>query len=282
MIGIPAAGSQRARSPLGAAMLGALVVLIVGGLLIETGSFGINKRTTVVENQIARPASMQTGGGLTTNDVYRRDAPGVAYVRAEVVQRTQSPFGGSQTQRGEATGSGFVIDDQGYILTNAHVVEGATNVTVQLGDTTMGARVVGSDTSADIAVLKVNTAGANLHPLALGDSSSVQVGDPVVAIGNPFGLDRTVTTGIVSALQREIQAPNGVTIKHVIQTDAAINPGNSGGPLIDSSGRVIGINSQIASTSGGSNGIAFAVPIGTAKKIADSLMKKQASGAAQS
>jgi S1-C subfamily serine protease len=282
MIGIPAAGSQRARSPLGAAMLGALVVLIVGGLLMETGTFGINKRTTVVENQISRPASMQTGGGLTTNDVYRRDAPGVAYVRAEVVQRSQSPFGGSQTQRGEATGSGFVIDDQGYVLTNAHVVEGATNVTVQLGGTTMSARVVGSDTSADIAVLKVNTAGANLHPLALGDSSSVQVGDPVVAIGNPFGLDRTVTTGIVSALQREIQAPNGVTIKHVIQTDAAINPGNSGGPLIDSSGRVIGINSQIASTSGGSNGIAFAVPIGTAKKIADSLIKKQASGLAQS
>jgi S1-C subfamily serine protease len=282
MIGIPAAGSQRARSPLGAALLGALVVLIVGGLLIETGTFGINKRTTVVENQISRPASMQTAGGLTTNDVYRRDAPGVAYVRAEVVQRTQSPFGGSQTQRGEATGSGFVIDDQGYILTNAHVVEGASKVTVQLGDTTMGARVVGSDTSADIAVLKVNTAGAKLHPLALGDTSSVQVGDPVVAIGNPFGLDRTVTTGIVSALQREIQAPNGVTIKHVIQTDAAVNPGNSGGPLIDSSGRVIGINSQIASTSGGSNGIAFAVPIGTAKKIADTLMKKQASGAAKS
>jgi S1-C subfamily serine protease len=199
-------------------------------------------------------------------------------VRAEVVQRTDSVFG-LQAQRGEATGSGFVLDKDGYILTNAHVVEGATKVTVDLGSHTLDAKIVGRDTSSDVALLKVSTDSKNLNPLPLGDSKRVHVGDPVVAIGNPFGLDRTVTTGIVSALQRQLKAPNGFTIEHVIQTDAAINPGNSGGPLIDSHGRVIGINSQIATAGGnGSIGIGFAVPIDTAKKIADQL---KASGKVQ-
>ncbi len=150
------------------------------------------------------------------------------------------------------------------------MVEEATKVEVKLGasDKTYEAEVVGTDPATDIALLKVDAPAEDLHPLALGDSKKVEVGESVVAIGNPFGLDRTVTSGIVSALQRQIQAPNGWSISHVIQTDAAINPGNSGGPLIDSSGAVIGINSQIQT--GGSNGnvgIGFAIPIDTAREV---------------
>jgi S1-C subfamily serine protease len=169
-----------------------------------------------------------------------------------------------------ATGSGFLIDTEGHIVTNNHVVEGSDKVEVKLGssDTTYDAEVVGADPATDVALLKVDAPADSLHPLALGDSSKVEVGEPVVAIGNPFGLDRTVTSGIVSALQRQIQAPNGFSISHVIQTDAAINPGNSGGPLIDSSGRVIGINSQIQTGGGEGNvGIGFAVPINTAREV---------------
>ena len=178
---------------------------------------------------------------------------------------------------GTATGSGFVIDHAGHILTNAHVVDGAQKIEVTLGNTDssqpVSARVVGKDPSTDVALLKVDAPSDQLHPLALGDSSQLQVGDPVVAIGNPFGLDRTVTTGIVSALQREIKAPNGFTINNVIQTDAAINPGNSGGPLLDADGRVIGINSQIESAGGGGNvGIGFAVPINTAHEVVQQLL----------
>ena len=164
-----------------------------------------------------------------------------------------------------------MIDTEGHILTNNHVVEGADKIEVKLGasDKTYTAEVVGTDPATDVALLKVDAPADELHPLALGDSSEVEVGDPVVAIGNPFGLDRTVTSGIVSALQRQIQAPNGFSISHVIQTDAAINPGNSGGPLIDAEGQVIGINSQIE-TGGGSDGnvgIGFAMPINTAREV---------------
>ena len=144
-----------------------------------------------------------------------------------------------------------MIDNEGHILTNAHVVDGASDVKVTLGGSdgqTYDAKVVGTDPSTDVAVLKVDAARRQLQPLPLGDSSSqVKVGDPVVAIGNPFGLDDTATAGIVSAVQRQIDAPNGFAIENVIQTDAPINPGNSGGPLIDSAGQVIGINSQIES-----------------------------------
>ena len=170
-----------------------------------------------------------------------------------------------------------MIDEQGHILTNAHVVEGAGKVEVSFGDDkTVDAKVVGRDESTDVALLKVDPDGVDLKPLTLGNCSKVQVGDAVVAIGNPFGLDRTVTTGIVSALQRQLEAPNGFSISNVIQTDAAINPGNSGGPLLDSRGRVIGINSQIATGGGGggSVGIGFAVPINTVKKISDQLKEK--------
>ena len=170
-----------------------------------------------------------------------------------------------------------MIDRDGHVLTNAHVVDGAERIEVSLGDVDssepVSARVVGEDPSTDVALLEVDAPSDQLHPLALGDSSQLQVGDSVVAIGNPFGLDRTVTTGIVSALQREIRAPNGFTINNVIQTDAAINPGNSGGPLLDADGRVIGINSQIESAGGGGNvGIGFAVPINTADEVVQQLL----------
>src|SRR5262249_49458383 len=148
-------------------------------------------------------------------------------------------FGAPQVQQGIATGSGFMVDSNGTIVTNAHVIAGATKVVVRgSGARSVVAKIGGRDGSGDLAVLGIKPAGLGLHPLTLGSSRDVQVGDPTVAIGNPFGLDRTLTTGVVSALQRQIQAPNGFKIDHVIQTDAAINPGNSGGPLLDSAGEV--------------------------------------------
>src|SRR3954467_14474808 len=259
----------------GSAIAGGLVVLAFGVVLIQTGVVDTgddNGSAPVIgPAPLARPAS-DTSQGLTVHDIYQRDADGVAFIRSTIVQKTPSVFGLPQQQSSQATGSGFLIDNDGHILTNAHVVEGAKSVTVQLGHgDEQSAQVVGSDPSSDIALLKVdNTEGAN--PLSLGDSSKVEVGDPVVAIGNPFALDRTVTSGIVSALQRQIQAPNGFSISDVIQTDAAINPGNSGGPLIDAAGRVIGINSQIESQSGGNVGIGFAVPINTARDVVQQLL----------
>jgi S1-C subfamily serine protease len=190
------------------------------------------------------------------------------------VQQTSSPFGFPLEQQGLATGSGLVLDRTGHILTNAHVVEGARTVSVRFdeGGALIDAKVVGRDLSTDIAVLQVDPGAAKLRPLPLGDSSKVRAGDPAIAIGNPFGYTRTVTTGIISALQRQIKAPNGFTISHVIQTDAPINPGNSGGPLLNGLGEVIGINSQIATAgSRGSVGIGFAVPINTAKKVVPQL-----------
>jgi S1-C subfamily serine protease len=250
-----------------------------GGAAVVALTDDGGETTTVVQQApvaAATPTSTTADGdALTPREIYKRDAPGVVYVRAEVVQRSQSPFFLEPLeQRGEATGSGFVIDNAGNILTNNHVVDGAVKVTVQFSDSkTATAKVVGTDPSTDIALLKVDPDGLDLKPLELGSAEDIQVGDPTIAIGNPFGLDRTLTTGVVSALQRRITAPNGFSINDVIQTDAAINPGNSGGPLLDGAGRVIGINSQIATggTSEGNVGIGFAVPIDTAKKILDDL-----------
>jgi S1-C subfamily serine protease len=259
----------------GSAVAGGLVVLICGLILIEAGvvdtSDNSSSSAVVAPAALARPASSSSSKGLTVHDIYQRDAQGVAFISSQIVQQTQSVFGMPQQQQSTATGSGFLIDNDGHILTNAHVVEGAKRVDVQLGDgATQQAQIVGTDPSTDIAVLKVDDT-EGVDPLPLGDSTKVQVGDPVVAIGNPFGLDRTVTTGIVSALQRQIQAPNGFSISDVIQTDAAINPGNSGGPLIDGAGQVIGINSQIESQSGGNEGVGFAVPIKTAADVVSQL-----------
>ncbi len=189
-----------------------------------------------------------------------------------IVQKGESPFnlfGGGETQRqGQATGSGIVIDANGTILTNYHVVQNAIKVTVSLEKgKTLEAQVVGKDPSNDLAVLRVHPDGVTLHPLTLGNSGAVQVGDPAYAIGNPFDLERTLTTGVISALQRKIQAPNGFTISNVLQTDAPINPGNSGGPLLDSLGRVIGINSQIETgrAAAAASASASRFPINTAK-----------------
>jgi S1-C subfamily serine protease len=240
---------------------------------------GTTIRTVTQQAPLApTKASASEEGALTARDIYKRDAPGVAFIKAQVVQRTSSPFdfGLPQEQRGEATGSGFVIDKDGTILTNAHVVNDATKITVQFANKTSAtAHVLGKDESTDLAVLKVDPNGLGLHPLPLGSSGSIQVGDPTIAIGNPFGLERTLTTGVVSAVQRTIRAPDGFQIDHVIQTDAAINPGNSGGPLLDASGRVIGINSQIETGGSGRGnvGIGFAVPIDTAKQIIPQLEK---------
>ena len=210
------------------------------------------------------------------NQIYQQDAPGVAFIQAQhstPAPTPANPFGGPG---GTATGSGFVVDTDGHILTNAHVVAGADRIQVKLGSDdsqAFTADVVGADPSTDVAMLKVDAPADQLHPVRLGDSSQVHVGDPVVAIGNPFGLNRTATAGIVSAVQREIQAPNGYTIRNVIQTDAPINPGNSGGPLIDAQGNVIGINSQIESAGGQGNvGIGFAVPANTVRDVARQLL----------
>jgi S1-C subfamily serine protease len=244
--------------------------------VVEGLGTGSGKTTTTLVQQAPLGASdnaSDSDTGLTAGEIYKRDAPGVVFVRAQIVQRTQSPFdfGLPQEQRGEATGSGFVIDRTGTILTNAHVVNGASKVSVQFENKrSVEAKVLGKDESTDLALLQVDPEGLRLMPLRLGSSKSVQVGDPAIAIGNPFGLERTLTTGVISAVKRTIEAPNSFEIDDVLQTDAPINPGNSGGPLIDATGKVIGINSQIATGGSGSNGsvgIGFAVPIDTAKKI---------------
>jgi putative serine protease PepD len=213
---------------------------------------------------------------LSPHDVYEKAKDSVAYITSQITQSSGGPFG--QTQQGTATGSGFVVSSDGYIVTNDHVVEGASSVTAKVGDgKTLSAKVVGTDASTDLALLKVDA--SNLTPLTLGDSDGVQVGDPAYAIGNPYGLDRTLTTGVISALQREISSPNGYTINDVLQTDAAINPGNSGGPLFNSAGQVIGVNSQIETSGsssggeGGNVGIGFAIPSNTVKSVVEQLMK---------
>jgi len=253
-------------------VLGGLVVLAVGAVLIATGVIETGKTREVVRQQpIDQGGSAEQGEGRTVSDIYREEGRGVVFIEARGVQReSDSPFGDGG--EGTATGSGFVVDRQGTVLTNAHVVEGADSVSMRFDEkgARIDAKVRGRDPSTDLAVLKIDPSEAdNLQPLPLGDSNDVRVGDPTIAIGNPFGLSRTVTTGIVSAKQRQIEAPNGFQISNVIQTDASINPGNSGGPLLDAAGRVIGINSQIATGSGGSGsvGIGFAVPIDTAKKL---------------
>jgi S1-C subfamily serine protease len=261
---------------------GGLVVLVLGGVLIIVGVIDTGTTKQIVrETSVAVPSSNLDGESSnsssntpTVEEIYKADGPGVVFIQAKVGQQSNSPFGTGQS--GTATGSGFVIDMKGNILTNAHVVEGASEIAVRFGDGNLiPATLVGQDPSTDLALIRVNPKSAKLHPLPLGDSSKIQVGDPAIAIGNPFGFDRTVTTGIISALQRQIEAPNHFTINNVIQTDAAINPGNSGGPLLNSRGQVIGINSQIATGGNGNGnvGIGFAVPINTAKAAIPQLEK---------
>src|SRR3954452_7390828 len=203
---------------------------------------------------------------LSINQVYKQDGASVVEITVSTSQGS-TPFGGGGSSA-TAQGSGFVYDAAGHIVTNAHVVEGETSIKVELANgKTHSATLVGSDESTDIAVIKVDAPASQLHPLALANSSAVEVGDGVVAIGSPFGLSETVTAGIVSALNRQIDSPNGFTIPGAIQTDAAINHGNSGGPLLDLSGKVIGVNAQIESDSGDNAGVGFAIPSNTVKTV---------------
>ena len=256
---------------------------LLGGSAALGGAWALgafDDQATVAEVAPIPTESAGESTGPTTIDVadiYRRSAPGVVQITS-----TSRGAGGTdifgnvvpgETQR--ALGSGFVIDKDGHIVTNYHVVQGASEIEVSFSNKdTVEAKVVGSDPSTDLALLKVDVDAKALTPLSLADSDKVAVGDPVVAIGNPFGLERTVTAGIVSALQREVRAPNNYTIDHVIQTDAPINSGNSGGPLINAEGRVIGVNSQIETANGGGGnvGIGFAVPSNTVKSVVAQLL----------
>ncbi|MFL5973660.1 MAG: S1C family serine protease, partial [Solirubrobacterales bacterium] len=256
------------RSTLGAFLLGgALTLTVVAGIAIAgVLDLSSNKKSTPTSTPSTASRGSAVAARSTSNgslaSLYRRVSSGVVYVEAA-------------TGQGTASGSGVLVDGDGHIVTNEHVVEGAQAVRVRLGDhgSPVDAQLVGADPSTDVALLKIDSgAVGSAKPLALGDSSQLQIGQSAIAIGSPFGLEGTLTTGIVSALHRQIQSPSGQTIDGAIQTDAAINPGNSGGPLLDSAGRVIGINSQIATGGGGGSvGIGFAVPINTAKKIADQL-----------
>jgi S1-C subfamily serine protease len=253
---------RRDRRPLSPVALAAAFVTGVAVTVAAVVGFVPERevRTVIRETPLA---SRSRDGHLSPQAVYRRDAPGVVFITASTVSSAAQ-------DSGVATGTGFVISDDGQILTNAHVVAGAAEVSVQFDDDDLRtARVLGVDESTDLALLKIDADGRKLHPLTLGDSDDVAVGDPVLALGNPFGLEQTLTEGIVSAVRRSIPSLNQFQISDVIQTDAAINPGNSGGPLLDSRGRVVGINSQIhtADRGGGNVGIAFAVPINTAKRI---------------
>ena len=249
--------------------------LALGGAYAVGSLDGSNTVTVreVTVSSTSQPTTFRSGQTLTIGEIYKRSAPGVVQITA-TASAAANPFGGTESQR--ALGSGFVFDKAGYIITNYHVIAGAGSIKVTFSNnTSINARLVGTDPSSDLAVLKVEMTASALTPLPLGDSDAVEVGDSVVAIGNPFGLSRTVTAGIVSALQRQITAPNEYAIDHVIQTDAPINKGNSGGPLINARGEVIGVNAQIE-TGGlteGNTGVGFAVPSNTVKSVAGQLIK---------
>jgi S1-C subfamily serine protease len=257
--------------------------LLAGALLAAiavSGSLDSKAAVTVQQSPAVVAGTSALGSGLSPRQVYERVAPGVVFVSAIGVSKAQTPvefLKGEDGVQGAATGSGFEIDGSGTILTNWHVVEGASKVTVGLEHgKIVEANIVGRDPSHDIAVLRTSTMGLTLHPLVLGNSNETHIGDPVLAIGNPFGLARTLTTGVISALERQIRAPNGLTIDNILQTDAPINPGNSGGPLLNGGGEVIGINSQIETGGehGGSVGIAFAIPINAAVNDLSKLEKR--------
>jgi len=270
---------SRAVGPIAAALLGGGVALVGAAALGKLGD-----KTTIIREEVApsslAPAAFQTGKRESINSIYRASAPGVVHIETttRVAQQDDpffgNPFGAAQTQR--ALGSGFVLDKAGHIVTNFHVVRGATAIQVSFSNNErFKAKLVGVDPSTDIAVLQVEVKARALKALPLGNSDGVRIGDQVIAIGNPFGLDRSVTAGIVSAVQRRIEAPNRLSISHVIQTDAALNHGNSGGPLLNAQGEVVGVNAQIETggASQGNVGIGFAIPINTVKDVVAELIK---------
>src|ERR671915_87377 len=245
----------------------ALVSAIIGGLVpalfIFVGGVNLEDGTKDVTIREASPPQVGAGEGAAApvREVYTQSGPGVVSVDV------------ASTENGPAGGSGFVLDEQGHIVTNQHVVDGAENVSIEFASGVREeAEIIGEDPSTDVAVVKVDAAEGLLEPLTLGDSSTVGVGEPVIAIGNPLDVGISATSGIVSGVGRPIKAPNNYTIEDAVQTDAAINPGNSGGPLLDSRGTVIGVNAQIASESGGFEGVGFAVPIDTVKGVIKQLV----------
>jgi putative serine protease PepD len=268
-----------------AGAVGAAVTLVAAA-----AAGALDRSTTTTVREIAEPPAAapepasfaDTEAPTTIHSIYVRDAPGVVQVTATSKVTTQpdpflDPFGtgGATTETQQALGSGFVIDKAGHIVTNYHVVQGASHVEVSFSNQErMPARVIGRDPSTDLAVLQVHMRSRALTPLRFGDSDLVRVGDSVVAIGNPLGEDRSITAGIVSALARRIYAPNGAAIDHVIQTDAALNHGNSGGPLLNASGQVIGVTSQIQTAGGGDGniGIGFAIPVNTVESVVAQLI----------
>jgi putative serine protease PepD len=251
--------SDNRRSNFLAALFGALVVALpLGGLAIG-GAFdsgdSVALAPAVTTPTPATPSVAPARSATDVSALYERVSPGVVSVE------TQSGAGG-------ATGSGFVLDGDGYILTNQHVVDGADSVHVRFQEgAPVSARIVGADPSSDLALLKVDPSAHKLRPLTLGASSELRVGQPAIAIGSPYRLQGTLTTGVISALGRSIRAPNNFPIDNAVQTDAAINPGNSGGPLLDGSGRVVGVNAQIETNSGANDGVGFAIPIDAAKQV---------------
>lgn len=256
----------RSRTPF---VVAGLVTALTLGLGLGAAAFAVlddNTTTTIVRQVTVDGSEPVAAGGISTEKIY--DSASKAVV--EIAARGGSGFGGSQST---AQGSGFVVDEKGHIVTNQHVVAGASSISVTFWNgAELDATVVGWDPSTDLAVLRVDASPTLLEPLRFADSSAVHVGDPVLAFGSPFGLEGTVTSGIVSALHREMTAPNTFTITDTIQTDAAINHGNSGGPLLDRRGRVIGVNAQIESESGGSDGVGFAIPSNTVRSIVTQLI----------
>jgi putative serine protease PepD len=253
-----------------AAVLVAAAAIGVGGAATYAGLAPEGTRTIVRQETVSNGEPAANTTGLSVSDIYQRTQKGVVEITVTTSEST-NPFGGQQTQ--QAQGSGFVYDSNGRIITNQHVVEGATSISVRFWNgKTYKAEVVGSDPSTDLAVIKVDAPASVLTPLTLADSNAVAVGDNVVAIGSPFGLENTVTSGIVSALHRQMTSPNNFSIDDSIQTDAAINHGNSGGPLLNAEAQVIGVNAQIESDSGGNDGVGFAIPSNTVKSIVSELI----------
>jgi len=228
-------------------------------------------------NPKAQPLPVTPRGDLaddekSTIEIFKTASPSVTYITNLGVRRERFSLEPTEVQQG--TGSGFVYDTDGHVVTNLHVIREASAVRVTLADhSSWSARLVGFAADKDLAVLKIDAPAEQLRPLPLGESGNLLVGQKVFAIGNPFGLDQTLTTGVVSALGREIRSLSGRMIRDVIQTDAAINPGNSGGPLLDSAGRLIGVNTQIASPSGASAGIGFAVPVDIVRRVVPELIR---------
>jgi putative serine protease PepD len=256
------------------ALLVVLTAILGGGagagLVLATGAGDGTTTTTVTQAPSATSETSSTAGALNASTLYANTAAGVVDITSRGIASSSgggSPFGGP-SQSSTATGTGFVVDGKGHIVTAAHVVQGASSISVKFQDaTTRTARLLGTDEATDVAVLSVDTSGLTLHPLSLGSSAALGIGDQVAAIGDPFAYERSLSTGIVSGLDRTISAPNGFTVAHAIQTDAALNPGNSGGPVLDASGQVVGIVDQIATngSSDTSSGVGFAVPIDLVK-----------------